>query len=399
MALILTICAESASRERVWADQLKLLLRDSSSVEVRCGYISGQNYGSIVFIDSTLKNLDSVIEKIDRKGKSLFLMLDEGATFPERLIKTGKVDGIVVTPFRILEVLGKIGHHENSVMWNEVIEINASMSGLIQKLQKDLEVAERLQKAKQPKRFPHIKGYKVLSRYFAGAKPGGDYFDLAESKDKKHLSVILSHSSSYGLSSAIMAVLMQMTSNLPLDRIGEKGVLSEIVRKICDDLQIKLTEKDRLSLFFGTISRRDNRFRFAHLGESSVLYAAPQKDYELLPQSGKAIAKTSLSVDGQEVASQPFSSDSEHEIFLDPEGKLVFLSSGFVEILGGVERIKKILNSFREKDPVQLLNELVFKMKSNLPSPAEMPPQDCTAILLDVESQVVRLAKRELNEN
>ena len=75
-------------------------------------------------------------------------------------------------------------------MWKHVMTINDSVTETLQSLHDDLQMAERLQKAKLPKRFPSIKGFQISSRYLAGMRSGGDHFDLAESKDKAKLSLV-----------------------------------------------------------------------------------------------------------------------------------------------------------------------------------------------------------------
>ena len=45
-------------------------------------------------------------------------------------------------------------------MWDEVHEINASFSEMIDQLRGDLKLAERLQKSKLPLRFTDLRGFK-----------------------------------------------------------------------------------------------------------------------------------------------------------------------------------------------------------------------------------------------
>jgi len=46
-----------------------------------------------------------------------------------------------------------------------------------------------------------------------------------------------------------------------------------------------------------------------------------------------------------------------------------------------------------QPDPVQMINELTFQVKRALPAPDDLPPQDCSVIVLDIEKRAMRLAK------
>jgi serine phosphatase RsbU (regulator of sigma subunit) len=382
MSLLLTVCAENLSKESFWVEQLRKVLESFDEIRIDLASKS-QDLGQAVFVDFSMKNVEKFIEKIDRKGRAIFLIISESNSLPI-LWKEGKVDDVVIAPFRTLEILSKLRYYDQILMWNEVAELNASISGVLKKLQEDLQLTERLQKENLPKRFPNIKGFKVASRYFAGGRPGGDYFDLAESKDKALLSLILTHSTSYGLSNAVLTALMRVTMKLTLEQMAEDGATAEVVRRIYDELTLTLGEKDQLSFFYGTIHRQDHSLRFLNLGNTQVYYAQAQGEFERLPQQGKAISKSARSF------------EKEAKIQLETDGRLVLLSYGFVEALGGEQPIRNILNRFREKDATDLLNELAFKMKSKLEEEdGGIPLQDCTTLILDVDNRVIRLTKQE----
>jgi len=389
MRIVITVCADNEKREKKIATELAVAFPSAiGKFEVNCGS-DVRELGHAVFIDHSIKNLDRFLEKIDRRGRALFLIVEDNSTnqvgLPPQL-EDGRVDDVVISPFRPLELLSKIRQYEQILMWSEVAEINASISDLTVRLQEDLKLAERLQKSKIPKRFPNVKGFKVDSRYFAGLRPGGDFFDIAESKDKSHLSMILSHSTSYGLSSAVLTALMRVTLKLTLESIGKDGAISEVVRQVKDELSLTLREQDKLSLFYGTYHIRNRVLRYLNLGEALVFYANPEKSFESLPQHGRAI-----SIDS------PAEPRTESIIQLEPTGRLAFLSYGIVESLGGREKMHEILNRFRQIPPADLLNELSYRMKSKLTE--GMPSQDCTMMILDVDTHVLQMTRREQVES
>jgi serine phosphatase RsbU (regulator of sigma subunit) len=256
--------------------------------------------------------------------------------------------------------------------------MNASFTELIAQLKDDFHLAERLQKSNLPTRFPDIKGIKVTQRYLAGMKSGGDHFDLAESKDASQLSMVLSDSSSYGLSSAVLSALMKVTMKLSIE---EARSSSETVRRIQDELKATLKEKDKLSLFYGVLSRKDYKLRYLNLGSSTAFYASPSKSFSELKAQADSItaASTSLSFEEQQIA-------------LEPAGRLALVSDGFAEVVGGPEQVCALLNQYREREPQDAVNEMVFRVKKQFVEEDDMPAQDCTAVLFDLDPRLIRLA-------
>ncbi len=376
MSLSLTVYSEDVEKLKNWVNQL------SSVVDIRVTQASEvKEYGQIVFVDGTLGQLEEFLKKLDRKGRAIFLVLDEHHPFPD-LLARGLVDDLITIPFRRLEVMSKVRCYEQILMWKEVEEMHASFSDVLEYLHEELRVAERIQKAKLPKRFPQVKGFKVSSRYIAGMRSGGDYFDLAESSDKKQLSIILSHSTSYGLSSAVLSSVMSVTAKLSLDHLRKKGATTEVVKRIYDELAALLGEKNQLSLFYGSYSREDQCLRYMNFGNISAYYSALGHSTFELPRQGGVISSSS-----------GFKTEKEGEIHLEPESRFALVSDGFTQAFESAAGIRNYLDQFRDNDSLKVLNEFAFKVKSKLGDENDVPARDCTAIIFDVNSRVLRLAK------
>jgi serine phosphatase RsbU (regulator of sigma subunit) len=229
-----------------------------------------------------------------------------------------------------------------------------------------------------PVRFPEVKGLKAASRYLAGIKSGGDYFDLAESRDGNLLSFVMTDSSSYGLSSAVLSVMVRVMMKLTQD---EARSSHGTVRRIQEEMLVTLGPKDHLSLFYAVLSRKDYRLRFLNLGTSRAFYARPKEKFSELPVQGSALSRLSGPI-----------SVTESELVLEPDGRLIVVSDGFIDAAGGLSELRELLGQFRGREPVDSLNELVFKVKSRFTDPDDLPAQDCTAIVFDLDSRLIRLA-------
>jgi sigma-B regulation protein RsbU (phosphoserine phosphatase) len=388
MSLQITVVAADASSELKWVHQLKTSSPELAQIEVSIGSQEpdSSKYGQIVFVDGQMPRLEEALDRLDRSGRAIFIIADETSAGSagqknrdwSSLILSGKVDDALVFPFRALEVQSKLRHYQQILMWEEVSRLNDSFSQLIARLQDDLRLAERLQKSKSPVRFPEIKGFHVASRYLAGMKSGGDHLDLAEAKAGNQLSVILADSSSYGLSSSLLSVLMRVAMKLSQDEVRS---CEETVRRIHEELMLILNDKDHLSLFYGVISRKDYCLRYVNLGSSCAFYAQPGLNFRALPSQGLSLKRGSPGFPAQ---------DFQAELPLEPKGRLALISDGFVQAMGGEAEVLKALNRFRDTESADFLNELVFQLKSKFNEPDDMPEQDCTAALLDVNEKILR---------
>ena len=385
MNLRLTVSALDELAEQQWASELRAALQGVSDVNVETDLRRGgvTEPGQVIFIDGTtesaLRGIDKQLERFDRRGRAIFLIVREGTPMP-RALSERQVDDVLVHPFRALEVVGKLHQYQQLMMWNEVTQLNASLSGLVTSLHQDLELTTRLQKAKSPIRFADVKGFRIDHRYLAGMRSGGDYFDLAEARNGSQISLLLSDSSSYGLSSAVLSVVMSVVLKLSSE---ETRSSRDTVQRIMDDLLVTLSEKDRLSLFYGVMSRKDYRLRYLNIGTSRAFLSSGAADCRELEVQGDPISRS----DG-------FRAGIEAEIALSPGDRLVLLTDGFIEAAGGARSTCELLDRFRSKESSDALNELVYSVKSRFKEADDRPERDCTGVVLDVEANLIRLAPR-----
>jgi len=408
MELKVTVWAQDSADEKNWRTQIAEFLQGIAQVQVFEGREKAEE-SQILFLDSQLEGLENKLGRADRRRQALVLVLRDGSsvagTIPHLLsdlvpdlvpdlLRDGKVDGVILVPFRRLELLGCVRLYEQVVMWQQVGELNHSLAQTVHDLSQDVQLAERLQKGCLPRRFPEVKNFQVVSRYLAGAASGGDYFDLAESsqgggvQEAQSLSIFLSNSSSYGLSSSILSILLKVTLKLSQEQEGGLARPSQVLRRVYDELLLVLGEKDQLSLFYGTISRSDLVLRYVHLGKSTAYFAPPKQGFTELPKQGGVIHKGVASL---EVI--------ENEIELLPEGRLALISGGFEVACGGALKLQKILQGFRRREAVDTLNELVFHAKASMDPDKGMPERDCSAVIFDVESRLLRAVKQEPDES
>lgn len=330
----------------------------------------------LIFVDAAHDSLEEVLAQLDRKGRAVILVVSEKAIVPKALFD-GWADDVLVHPFRSQELVGKFRLFEQIYRWDEVQKLNESFSELIERMGEDVKLAERIQKSRLPVRFPEIKGFRVKARYLAGLKPGGEYFDLVEGSAHDRVSLLLTDCTSYGLSSALLSVLMRVASKLWDGSFNGY----QMVHRIFEELLLALGEDDKLSVFYGSILRKDLTFNYLSLGSSRAFHARKGKEFTALGVQGNAISR-------QE--GLPPAKDG--VLGLDPSDRLVLLSDGFIEAVGGSDSVCEFLTRYRSKDAVDSLNELTFTVKRQLKENG-LPHQDCTGVIVDVDSKFLRVAR------
>lgn len=392
MKIKIEIYCQDLKRKKKWLSELTHLVSTSPDLEV-CGRDLESPSGQILLIDGSDESAEELIHSFqqNRKGRALLLVVDDHVTQLPHLLHSHQVDDVLVYPFRFLEVLSKFKYHEKLILWQEVVRVNSSLSEVLEYFQDDLSLAERLQKAQVPKRFPAIQGFKIANRYLAGMRSGGDYFDLAESKDQNHLSLMMTHASSYGLCSSVVSILMRAALKLTLNQLDEEGVTSVIVQKISDEISLTLGEKDSLTLFFGNLVRKERVFRYTHCGDLLFFYAPPGKGFQIRQAQGARIYfKHSLS--GVVEESFPVAEG----------GRMVLLSAGFVEsVRGGQEALIQILDQLRKQDVEEVFNEIIYQVKSQW-GDLDMPARDCSGLIFDIlpgfDKKIVQLNRSKLKQ-
>lgn len=380
MALRLSVLAKDVKTESRWMDELRGQLRLVSDIEL--GAVSGGVApGELILVDgSDPEEISDLLARFPaevRRQKAFCLMVPEGATVPPELLD-GQVDDVLIYPFRNPELLVRIHQLGRALQWKGLESVSRVLGETVEQLREDLALATRLQKSSTPTRFQDVRGFRFASRYLAGLRAGGDYFDLAEAGDSRQLSLLLSDASSHGLSSAVLGALMKVALKLSADDVRSVG---ETVRRIFNEVLVALSERDHLSLFYGVLSRRDLKLRYLNLGNSRAFHAPEGQPFRELARQGEPITRAKLL--GQPV---------EGELQLHSNDRLVLLSDGFVDAAGGPEGALALLNQFRSKEALDAVNEFTFRVKQKFSSPEDLPAQDCSILVADVDVQTLRLA-------
>jgi hypothetical protein len=328
----------------------------------------------VLWVDAKMPFWGPALDKVDTAGKTVILILEEGAHLPNPA-DLDRVDDLIVFPFRLAELISKVKaahtRKANQELKHEVAVTYEQFSNAAQ-------VLENILEAKSPRRFEGLKGLNVMSRHLTGLKPGGDYFDIFESEKREFVNILLCDSSSYGLSSALLGTLLSSSAKIASDANMNP---SDWIHAIYQELKATLGEKEHLSLFFGRLYRRDFTLSYQLFGSVEAFLVGPD-------HAGQALEKTGGKITGQQLPGD----GAQKKVHLSPKDRLVLMSDGFVKGSGGEFNLHQLFKNKQGQDPFRLVNELAFQIKSKLVPGETFPGEDCSAIVIDIEQNILRLA-------
>jgi serine phosphatase RsbU (regulator of sigma subunit) len=111
------------------------------------------------------------------------------------------------------------------------------MEALKLKIERDLELAKKIQTGLLPKCIPDTNGLDICGEMFSAMQVGGDYFDLIPVSDKK-LFVVVGDVSGKGLSASLyMAKLQTMMQLYCVDNRSPKEILVQINKKLYQEME------------------------------------------------------------------------------------------------------------------------------------------------------------------
>jgi hypothetical protein len=359
-----TLFARDHSTETKWEQEIQSFQRG-------LGDFIAQD---LAFIDNKRENWQEIIQQFDFEGKTRVLVIEENDFMPTPA-DLELVDDLIVYPFRMAEMMSKTRAHH---MAQEKEELEHELEFANEAMAKTTQMLDRVLHAKTPRPHSGIKGVNVLARHLSGLKPGGDYFDIFESSKKDHINILLTDSSSYGVSSALLGMLISTSAKLASDTETNVG---DWVHAIYEELKVTLGEQEHLSVFFGRLNKKDHSLHYQLFGSVEAFIVEKDGEVHPLDKHGSRLS-----------AFTPPTKSFEKVIMLSPKDRIVLLTDGFVNGIGGEFSLQKIFHEKLEKEPYDLITELSYQIKSKLIPGETFPGEDCSAIVIDVENRGLRIA-------
>ncbi|NUN04556.1 MAG: SpoIIE family protein phosphatase [Bdellovibrio sp.] len=265
----------------------------------------------------------------------------------------------------------------------ELTKANSALEKLIHQVSQELKLAQSLQKLLSPTELPNVQGFDFSTKFIAGTRFGGDYFDIFEHEDKLKFGILISSASGYSLSSLLLSVIIKISSQMEARRgLEAHKVVALLAKEVIPHIQ----NDDKASLFYGVVDRRSYEIQYCSVGSiDGFLQVYGQEGLQELMPTGQALSKDF----NTEPQSRTIQLNPRDRVILSTEG--IKLSQNSVGVNWGGHGLSEAIMKAPKQGVHDLRNEILFA-NEKYTGKAE-PLRDQTLIVTEVKDRVIKLAK------
>jgi len=253
---------------------------------------------------------------------------------------------------------------------------------LIQQFEKDLGLAETIQKSLLPKVEPGIPGISLAVKYLPASGLGGDYYDIFELEDKRRFGLLVADSQTHGMAAALLTVLLKLQlEELKNDFPDSKSLVTHLNNQITTGE----SSASSLNLVYGILDRTNLSFEYCAAGPLRPLLWRNSKLITLSQESNPPVGQ--------------LKNHSYHQsVFQLLPGDLLLFNTNGLEApfkargLSLLEGISDAFASVQGNDPVLFQNELLAQINRYKEAEEELP-DDITLIQVAVDNKAIYLAQ------
>jgi hypothetical protein len=218
------------------------------------------------------------------------------------------------------------------------------------RMQKELEIARRVQLHLLPKEQPKIAGFDIAGACLPALEVGGDYFDFVDMRDGK-LGIAVGDVSGKGVPAAIY---MTLTKGILQSHAEEDPSPKHVLSKVNHLMYRSIERSWYVSMFYAVLDSKRRVLKFARAGHNpAIVFSSGQSETRLLQTAGIGL--------GLEKGDLFTKTLVEGELQLSPGDTLVFYTDGFTEAMNsdleefGTERFLDLLHRSNHGSAAQLL--------------------------------------------
>jgi sigma-B regulation protein RsbU (phosphoserine phosphatase) len=152
-------------------------------------------------------------------------------------------------------------------------------------LQRELDVASKMQKSILPTRFPNNPDYEVFAHMEPARNVGGDFYDVIQ-LDNDRLGLCIADVSDKGVPAALF--MMSSRTLLKGASIGCENP-GDVLREVNDLLRETNESEMFVTLLYGIYDPHTGDFHYANGGHNEPLHVRPDGSSSLLPRTGGVI--------------------------------------------------------------------------------------------------------------
>jgi sigma-B regulation protein RsbU (phosphoserine phosphatase) len=268
----------------------------------------------------------------------------------------------------------------------DLAKANSSLEKLIGQVGQELKLAQVLQKYLAPTELPHVQGFDFSTKFLAGTRSGGDYFDIFEHEDRLKFGILISSASGYSLSSLLLSVIIKMSSQIE----ARRGLaVAKVVELIVKEVVPQIENQDTANIFYGVVDRRTYEIEYCSVGIiDCLLQSYGNEKLQDLPPTTQSLFKD---FDLQELQGV--------KVQLNPRDRLIIATEGLrtsqnaAGVMWGKQRLREVISAASKQSVHELRNDILYANQKY--TGTEEPLRDQTLIVTEVKDRVIKLAKRE----
>lgn len=213
-------------------------------------------------------------------------------------------------------------------------------------LEKDLKIANDIQKALLPYKLPRLNRYKLARFFKPSQKIGGDLYDVIQFAGKK-LGIAVGDISGKGISGAI---LMASFYSIFKSHLREDVLPNQFIKYLNNEFRKVVEVGNYATFFYGILHFKENRFFYTNAGHNPPVLVKRNGGVKFLNEGGIVLG---------------YLKDVDYElnsVQLDSGDYIVFYTDGITEAKNdsdeefGEERLKLLILKNRDKEPNLLKN-------------------------------------------
>lgn len=266
---------------------------------------------------------------------------------------------------------------------SELEELNNKTNELVSQFEKDLELANQIQRTLLPPSQLNVPGISIMAKYLPASGLGGDYFDIFEIPESNQVGFLMADSETHGLAAALLSALLKIR----LDELRHTTSLTQsLVTHLSDEItKIQGKKSGSLDFFFGILNRSTLQLEFTSAGLLRPLLWSQGRLIEIPTQANPALGF------GQ---THSFRSSSYP---LKP-GDFFFLHSNGLRAPFATEgqnidqELSQLLKKQLTIDPIEFQSELLARINHFKEKHTELP-DDVTWIQVLVSQKMLYLAQ------